>query len=72
MDCPRCGGNGIEGDFLTAHDSYSARSAASHGRRSPHAAGLWFAWGVGSYVAKRVLSKAYKCSKCKHVWRKWF
>ena len=69
MDCPKhgCSGTGIAGDYVTTMERASASySAHHHGHPALGLAKLAF------FGAKMVLTTAYKCNRCDHIWRKWF
>lgn len=76
MKCTKgkCRGRGIVGDHQT-HDDQAANMRAAYGMRGSgslqESVAKYAMWGAG-YLAKRTFSKAYKCNKCGHVWRKWF
>ncbi len=72
MQCPHCGGQGEKCNYVTNMERTSAHYSGLHPPRNPHDAMLKLAWMGVSWAAKTALSQAYKCSKCDHIWRKWF
>jgi hypothetical protein len=71
MDCPKanCSGTGVAGDHMTDFEHASARNTIHNNTAGKHPLlGL----GIMAFMGvKMVASKAYKCGRCGHVWRKW-
>lgn len=75
--CPKCGGTGTKAHWNTATeaDRNGMRAGAAwsrgHPSKTPHEAAVKLAITGGVVAAKLALSTVYRCSGCKHTWRKW-
>jgi hypothetical protein len=71
MQCPECGGEATKipwhadrpGDKTTAI-GFQANQLKGHP--------MLALAGVGWLVTKRIISTAWRCSRCGHTWTRWF